>query len=101
MRYTTEQIREILRRLDNQRACELGESVAYIRERGIDALRHEELILSYVRKFGRITNRQVRELLGVDIYKASRILKELVKAGKLRRIGTGDKNASYELEGHG
>ncbi len=111
MRYTGEQIREMLRRsgirkgqgfrLSSSVYRELGESVAYIRERGIDSLRYEELILSYVRQFGTITNRQVRELLGVDIYKASRILKGLVKAGKLRRIGTGDRNASYELEGQG
>ncbi|OYT69921.1 MAG: hypothetical protein CFK49_12035 [Armatimonadetes bacterium JP3_11] len=77
---------------------ELGESVAYIRERGIDALRYEELILSYVRQFGSITNRQVRELMGVDKFVASRTLRRLVDAGKLRRVGSGDKNAAYVLE---
>ena len=85
-------------RLSSNIYRELGESVAYIRERGIDALRHEELILTYVRQFGSITNRQVRELLGVDKFAASKTLRKLTTAGKLKRVGTGDKNAAYVLE---
>jgi ATP-dependent DNA helicase RecG len=86
-------------RLSSSVYRELGESVAYIRERGIDALRHEELILSYVRQFGSINNRQVRELLGVDAFVASRTLKKLVDAGKLIRVGSGKKYATYVLRG--
>jgi len=52
--------------------------VAYIRERGIDALRYEELILEFVRRHGSITNRQVRELLGVTIGHAKRLLFKLM-----------------------
>lgn len=66
---------------------QLGESVAYIREAGIDALRHEELILSYVRQYGAITNRITRELLGVDVNAAKRLLTRLHNEGKLSRIG--------------
>ena len=84
-------------RLSSSVYRELGESVAYIRERGIDALRHEELILTYVRQFGSITNRQVRELLGVDTFVASRTLKKLVDAGKLSRIGSGKKHTAYVI----
>jgi ATP-dependent DNA helicase RecG len=84
-------------RLSSSVYRELGESVAYIRERGIDALRHEELILTYVRQFGSITNRQVRKLLGVDTFVASRTLKKLVDAGKLSRIGSGKKHTAYVL----
>lgn len=65
----------------------LGESVAYIREAGIDALRHEELILSYVRKYGAINNRITRELLGVDVNTAKRLLSKLTLEGKLARVG--------------
>jgi len=68
---------------------ELGESVAYIRERGIDVLRYEELILSYVREYGSITNRQVRELLGLNTHAAKRLLGKLVETSKLRRGGKG------------
>jgi predicted HTH transcriptional regulator len=51
-----------------------------------------------VRQFGSISNRQVRELLGVDKFTASKTLRRLVDAGKLKRIGSGDKNAAYVLE---
>ena len=73
---------------------ELGGTVNYIREKGIDELRYKELIIEYVKKYGEVTNRIVRELLGVDKYKASRLLKKLVKEGKLKRIGA-DRNARY------
>ena len=73
---------------------ELGESIVYIREKGIDEMRYKELIMEYVKKYGTITNRIVRELLGVDKYKASRLLRYLVKEGKLRRMGA-DRNAKY------
>ncbi len=73
---------------------ELGESIVYIREKGIDEMRYKELIMEYVKKYGTITNRIVRELLGVDKYKASRLLRHLVKEGKLRRMGA-DRNAKY------
>jgi predicted HTH transcriptional regulator len=45
------------------------------------------LILQYVKKYGQITNRQVRELLGVDKFKASRMLRKLVKDKNLKREG--------------
>ena len=65
----------------------LGETIAYVRERGIDAIRHEELVLEFVRQYGSITNRQVRELLGIDIHAAKRLLNKLLNAGKLQRKG--------------
>jgi len=74
----------------------LGESIIYIREKGIDELRYKELILEYVKKYGAITNRIIRELLGVDKYKSSRLLRKLVKEGELKRTGA-DKNAKYFL----
>jgi ATP-dependent DNA helicase RecG len=76
---------------------ELGQSVAYIRERGIDQLRHEELVLSYIRQYGHITNRQVRELLGLDKFQASRLLRSLLESGKVVRQGKSDRDAHYEL----
>lgn len=65
----------------------LGESVAYIRERGIDALRYEELILEFVRRHGSVTNRQARELLGVDRNTATRLLTRLRTEKQLKRLG--------------
>ena len=74
----------------------LGESIAYIREVGIDAIRYEEMILAYVRQYGAITNRITRELLGVSSFQASRLLKKLTTEGKLCKEGT-YKNAAYRL----
>lgn len=73
---------------------ELGDSIAYIREKGIDSLRYEEMVMEYVRAYGRITNRQVRELLGLDKYKASRLLRELTEKKKLERMSD-KRGASY------
>ena len=86
----------VVYRLSGKVYKKLGESVAYIREKGIDELRYEELILEYVKRYGEINNKLVRELLGVNIYKASRILGKLVKEGKLKRKGE-KRNASYIL----
>jgi len=83
-------------RLSGEVYKKLGESIIYIREKGIDEMRYKELIMEYVKKYGVISNKIVRELLGVDIYKASRILHELVKEGKLKKSG-GKKNAEYRL----
>jgi len=82
-------------RLSGNLYKQLGESISYIRERGIDEIRYPELVLEYVKQYGSITNTQTRELIGVDIYKASKILRKLVQIGKLVRIGTGKKNARY------
>lgn len=76
---------------------QFGEAISYVRDKGIDEVRHPELILEYVKQYGPISNRQVRELLGLDIYKSSKLLNKLVKSGKLQRIGTGDRNARYDL----
>ena len=88
----------LIYRLSSNIYKQLGESVSYIREKGIDEVRYPELILEYVKNYGSITNRQVRELLGVDKYKASRLLRKLVEKGKLKRFGTSDKNARYEFK---
>lgn len=77
----------LIYRLSGSLCEKLGESLYYIREKGIDKIRYPELVLQYVKEYGEITNRQVRELLGVDKYKASRILRRLVKDKKLRREG--------------
>ena len=87
----------LIYRLSSNIYKQLGESVSYIREKGIDEVRYPELILEYVKNYGSITNRQVRELLGVDKYKASRVLKKLIHSGKLKRIGRGKKDARYIL----
>jgi hypothetical protein len=45
---------------------------------------------------GRVTRREVAERLGVRPYQAAYILRRLVKAGRLRRVGKG-RGVQYEL----
>lgn len=75
----------------------LGQSIRYIREKGIDELRFEELILEYVRQYGSITNRQVRELLGVNRFAATRLLRRLVRKKLLKAQVRRGRTASYSL----
>jgi predicted HTH transcriptional regulator len=47
----------------------------------------EEKILAYVREHGRINNAKCRELLGIDLHRASYLLKRLAAEGELKREG--------------
>jgi len=85
-------------RLSSSVYQKLGESLTYIREKGIDEVRFPEMILKYVREYGEITNRVVRELLGVNKDKASRVLIKLVEEGKLTKLGKGKKDAKYIIK---
>ncbi len=86
-------------RLSGKLYKQLGESIAYIREKGIDEVRYPELIIKYVKEYGTISNTQTRELLGVDIYKASKLLRMLVQTGKLEKLGQSKKTVKYGIKG--
>jgi DNA-binding MarR family transcriptional regulator len=47
----------------------------------------EEKVLAYVRERGSINNAECRELLGVDLHRASYLLKRLAAEGELKREG--------------
>ena len=85
-------------RLSGSLCKKLGESISYIRGRGVDEIRHPELILEYVKEYGSINNTETRELLGVDINKAYKLLKKLANTGKILKMGSGNKNAIYTLK---
>ena len=76
-------------RLSGNLYKQIGESISYIRERGIDEVRYPELVLKFVKEYGSISNRQVRELLGVDRNRAFRILSQLEIYKKIKKIGSG------------
>jgi len=90
-------IKGLIYRLSGQVYKRLGESIEYIRHRGIDEFRHPELIMEFLKKYKKITNSQVRELLGIDRNKAFRILKKLANENKIKKSGKG-RGAYYELE---
>lgn len=71
-------------------------TAAYIRQKGIDELRYEELVLELVKKQKTIKRADVIELLHVSPAKAFRILQRLSKNEKLILHGRGMK-AHYTL----
>jgi len=74
----------------------LGEKAAYVRQRGFEAVQQEQMVLQYTAKHGRVTRREAIELCQLGPYQAARLLKRLVKEGKLEMRGAG-KGAWYEL----
>lgn len=74
---------------------ELGEASHYVRQAGFDSLQQEHMVLSYVGQHGRIRRQDVIELCRVSPDQAKRLLKRLVKAGKLLRRGQ-HKGTFYE-----
>lgn len=67
----------------------LGGGVAYVRARGFEPLQMEQMILQYLRSYGRITRRDVAELCQVTPHQATYLLKKLVERGVLRAEGKG------------
>lgn len=68
----------------------------YVRQRGIDQLRYQELIVSLARKQQSITRKDVIELLRVTPPQAYRVLNKLVQKGVLKRKGN-TSAATYHL----
>lgn len=73
---------------------EVGEPGAYVRRRGFDRLQMEQMILEYVRAHGHITRREVMDLCRVNENQAGYLLRCLVQAGHLVRVGMG-RNTFY------
>lgn len=49
----------------------------------------EERIIAFVREHGSINNEQTRTLLGIQESRATKLLRQIVRTGMLRRVGTG------------
>ena len=67
----------------------IGEAAAYVRQRGFEPLQQEEMVMQFVRAHGSITRSQASELCRTSPYQASRLLRKLVAAGRLARLGQG------------
>lgn len=74
----------------------LGEKAAYVYRRGFEPVQQEQMVLQYVARHGRITRRKAAEFCQIGPYQATRLLRRLVKEGKLETHGTG-KGTWYEL----
>ncbi len=76
----------------------LGETAAYVRQRGFEPIQQEQMVLQYVEKHGRITRREAAELCQLSPDQAYRLLQRMVEDGRLLRHGT-KKGARYEKRG--
>ena len=69
----------------------------YVRQTGIDLIKHEELIIKLAKtQRGIVTRENVVALLGVTPPQAYRMLKRLTDSGKLKLVGSG-RAAHYEI----
>ncbi len=64
-------------------------TVAYVRQKGIDTIRYNELIMQLVNKNGKVARKDVVELLHITEPQAYRVLSKLCKEGKLKLNGKG------------
>ena len=71
----------------------LGDPSQYVRARGFDDIRQEQMVLTFVDRNGSITRRQATELCQIDSPRASRLLRRLRNEGTLEMHGV--KRAAY------
>lgn len=76
---------------------EQNNSIAYVRQSGIDELRYNELIMNLVRQQGFITRNNVSELLNINDSQSYRLLKKLSDNEELKLVGRGA-GAKYILQ---
>lgn len=66
---------------------QLGEETAYVRTRGVDALQQEQMVLTYVERYGSIDRARAAELCTLEPRQASSLLRRLVESGRLQMRG--------------
>ncbi len=74
---------------------QLGEQAEYVRTRGFDTLQHEQMILTYVDRYDRISRSGVVDLCQLEPAQATRLLGRMVDAGKLDMRG--QKRGAYYI----
>lgn len=75
----------------------LGQPEAYVRSKGISAARHEAMIEEFARAHGKVVRQNVVELCDLNGPQATRLLKKMVKSGKLVRQGPPRRWSTYQL----
>lgn len=66
----------------------LGQAAKSVISEGIESVRHPEMVMQYVRRQGRITNSECRELCDLTLSQATKLLTRMVATGQLARQGT-------------
>ena len=77
----------------------LGQSVEYVRARGLDDIQQENMIRQFVEAHGSITRKQAASLCMAEDLEAKAILKRLANAGALALVGE-RRNARYIMADH-
>ncbi|HAH07472.1 MAG TPA: AAA family ATPase [Elusimicrobia bacterium] len=65
----------------------LGEKAAYVHQHGFEPMQHEQMVLQYVDKHGRITRGEAAELCRLSPDQAYRLLQKIARSGQLIRQG--------------
>jgi len=73
---------------------ELGQPAAYVRTRGFEPLQMEHMVRQYAQAHGRVSRREVIDLCRISETQASYLLRRMVSAGELTRVGMG-RNSFY------
>jgi ATP-dependent DNA helicase RecG len=60
---------------------------SYVQQRGFESIQHEQMIMQYLDKYGKITRRDVMKLCRIGGMQAFRLLKRLSDSSKLTRYG--------------
>jgi len=77
---------------------QLGDASGYVRSHGISAIKHENMVLEYVKAHKRIERKHVMELCGLVGHQATRLLSKMVDKGLLVRKGTPPRWTFYVLK---
>ncbi len=73
--------------LSNQMYARLRSAVEYVKDRGIDRIRHPEMVTEFIRQNGSISNAECRGLCGLTRLQAYRMLQNMVNTGALTPVG--------------
>jgi ATP-dependent DNA helicase RecG len=74
-----------------------GNASGYVRQAGLDPIQHEQMIVQYIKTYGRITRRDAAELCRIDSRQAGRLLNKLKSRGTLMQIGA--RRGAYYVPG--
>jgi ATP-dependent DNA helicase RecG len=72
-----------------------GETIGYIRQAGFKPIQHEQMILNYIEKNGRIKREEVMELCMLTKDQAAKLLKRLKENNKI--VQSGERRGAYYI----
>ena len=73
-----------------------GQKAAYIRQAGFDPIQQEQMVIKFIEKHGSIKRADTADLCKIGPFQATRLLRRLVKEGKIVFKGKG-KGTFYEF----